>query len=385
MIRGLDPARFEAHVLCPPGPAADMFAAAGIPVLAAPVANLTHVVDSTYHGLRWALLGRELFRLPGHWRALGRALRESQAPIVHLNESTLVFAALAARRRGRRVVWHVRHVLGPGRRRVLLQRLMRRWADRVVAIDGDVRLCLGDMPQAEVVHNSVDLALFRPTDERDGVRQELGIPPTAICVAQIGRLGAAKGSFDFLEAVRLLPSEVRADARFLLVGGAMPPPRMLRTRLGRMVRRLARWSDPRATAERIVEEGGLGDCVQFVDFWADMPGLYSAIDVAVFPSRLGGIGRPGFEAAACGKPVVATTVTGNSEVVVDGVTGVLVPAAQPAALARALSRLVAIPELRAEMGAKGLDHARRNFDMRANSRAIADLYERLLTARGGAA
>nr|MDQ6947402.1 glycosyltransferase [Actinomycetota bacterium] len=350
-------------------------------VSTAPVANLTHVVDATYSGLRWALLGMELLRLPGHWRAFDRALSNHRAEIVHLNESTLVFAALAARRRHRPLVWHVRHVLGPGRRRVLVQRVIRRWADCVIAIDRDVRLCLGTQPRAEVVHNSVDLTVFRPNGNRHAVRQELGVPADVVCVAQIGRLGARKGSFDFIEAVRLLPPAARSQARFLLVGGSLPPPAFFQTRQGRMLERLGLRENSQEVARRMVEEYGLTGCVQFVDFWRDMPSLYSAMDVIVFPSRLGGIGRPGFEAAACGDPVVATTVTGNSEVVVDGVTGTLVPAAEPAALADALARLIESEELRTRMGTAGLEHARRNFDMTANGKTIMAVYDRVLTGK----
>jgi glycosyltransferase involved in cell wall biosynthesis len=109
--------------------------------------------------------------------------------------------------------------------------------------------------------------------------------------------------------------------------------------------------------------------------------IYSALDVVVFPSHLRGIGRPGFEAAACGRPVVATTTTGNSEIVVDGMTGLLVPQKNPPKLAEAIIRLLNDKDLREKMGKAGLLHAKENFDYRKNARRVMALYESILVEK----
>ncbi len=64
VIRELDRERFEPHVYCPPGPAADLFREAGAIVHTGAVAGFTHIWASTYRGRRWLLFGRELARLP---------------------------------------------------------------------------------------------------------------------------------------------------------------------------------------------------------------------------------------------------------------------------------------------------------------------------------
>src|SRR5438876_7942364 len=64
LIRELDRERFEPHVYCPPGPAADLFREAGATVHTGEVAAFTHIWASTYSGRRWLLLAREIARLP---------------------------------------------------------------------------------------------------------------------------------------------------------------------------------------------------------------------------------------------------------------------------------------------------------------------------------
>ena len=117
LIANLDP-RFEPHVFCPEGPAAELFAASGATVHTGDVSIFAHAWDSPYEGLRWLVLGREVAALPPHLRQLERLMREHRFPIVHLNDSPLLPAAQVAHRHGAKVVWHLRSALaGEGRDR----------------------------------------------------------------------------------------------------------------------------------------------------------------------------------------------------------------------------------------------------------------------------
>ena len=137
LIRALDRDRFEPHVYCPPGAAARLFAEAGATVHTGPVAAFTHVWASTYHGLRWLLLLRELARLPGHVAALDRLLGTG-FDVVHLNDSPLVPAAYVARRRGVPIIWHLRSAPGGGIRAGLVRKAIRRFSTETLAINRDV-------------------------------------------------------------------------------------------------------------------------------------------------------------------------------------------------------------------------------------------------------
>ena len=76
LIRHLDP-RFEPHVFCPKGPAADLFAEAGAIVHTGDVSIFAHAWDSPYEGLRWLVVGREVAALPPHLRQLDRLMRQA--------------------------------------------------------------------------------------------------------------------------------------------------------------------------------------------------------------------------------------------------------------------------------------------------------------------
>jgi glycosyltransferase involved in cell wall biosynthesis len=102
--------------------------------------------------------------------------------------------------------------------------------------------------------------------------------------------------------------------------------------------------------------------------------FYARAAVVACPSRREGFGVACLEAMAHGRPVVATAVGGLRDLVVDGETGVLVPARDPAALRAALNRLLADPELRHRLGTAGRERAQRQFSWQAVTDATLDAY-----------
>jgi hypothetical protein len=168
LIRELDRDRFEPHVYCPPGAAADLFRRAGATVHTGPVAGFTHIWASTYRGRRWLLLVRELARLPSHLRGLSQTLRSADFALVHLNDSPPVAAAWLARRAGLPVIWHLRSALpetqGPRRSRAL-RRVIAKLSSRSLAINDDVAASFA--VGSAVVPNAVDVpartSVFPPT------------------------------------------------------------------------------------------------------------------------------------------------------------------------------------------------------------------------------
>src|SRR5256714_11124996 len=163
LIRELDDTQFEAHIYCPPGPAAELFRESGARVHTGPVAGFTHIWASTYRGRRWLLFGRELALLPSHVLRFRRTLRRNRFELVHLNDSPLIPAAWLARREGLPVVWHLRSALpegGTDRRSQLVRAAIRRFATTSIAINHDVADVFG--AGSNVVPNSVHLQRLRP-------------------------------------------------------------------------------------------------------------------------------------------------------------------------------------------------------------------------------
>lgn len=106
-------------------------------------------------------------------------------------------------------------------------------------------------------------------------------------------------------------------------------------------------------ADRIVIEGTIHD----------LPNFLAHCDIVVVPFLRETTGRLALEAAAIGRPVVASRITGITEIVEDGHTGLLVPPGDPRALSDALGLLLASPALRTEMGRQGHIRAEEHFSL----------------------
>lgn len=168
-----------------------------------------------------------------------------------------------------------------------------------------------------------------------------------VVVLTVGRLHPRKGQLATLEALQMLPAEVRSRLEYWIVG--------VETRSGYETRlRTAATAVPDLTVRFF---GNLPD--------DELAGVYERADIFAMTSlnlerSVEGFGLVYLEAAAHGLPVVAHNVGGVSEAVIDGVTGLLVPPQRPAQLAAAFEKLVHDADLRARLGAAGRDWATRN-------------------------
>jgi glycosyltransferase involved in cell wall biosynthesis len=335
LLRRLDPGEFRL-ALAAPGPLLDAFDAdlAGVRVDAESMAG-----DSRSGAAR-----------------LAGFMRRFRPDVVnpHLFRSTAV-AVLLARWHGARVV-ETYHGREGWRRGFLPDRLVGRLVHRVIAVSEAARAFLvhgKGYPAARVtvVPNGRDLSVFRPGSAREAARKELGLDGAVPLVGVVGRLEPQKGHVYLLDA---WPAVLREfpDARLLLVGdGAL-----------------------RGALQARAGAAGAGDSVIFAGFRADVPRMLDALDILCLPSLYEGMPLTAIEAAAMARPVVATAVDGTPEVVREGRTGRLVPAADAPALARALLDLLRDPEGARRMGQAGRDWALLRFDLDRQVAATAHVY-----------
>lgn len=286
----------------------------------------------------------------------------------HLFRSVMVAAPLARALGVPAIVetYHGREAWRQGalRGRFLLDRLVARTVDRVVAVSEAARVFLVrekgyPSDKVLVVPNGRDLSVFRPGMARAAARAELGLDEAAPVVGVVGRLEIQKGHVYLLQAWRTV---IRAfpETRLLVVGdGSL-----------------------RGELEAGARELGIAGSVRFTGFRSDVPHMLDAIDLLVLPSLYEGMPLTAIEAAAMARPVVATAVDGTPEVVQNGVTGLLVPPADPEALAGALCALLADGEARRRMGEAGREHALGRFDLSAQVEATARVYRSVAGARG---
>jgi glycosyltransferase involved in cell wall biosynthesis len=249
-----------------------------------------------------------------------------------------------------------------------LGRLLALFTSRVVANADAVRAYLiargVSAERVVTIRNGVDFGRFdRPVD-RATLRRSFGVEPDDVLAAVVARLEPQKGHDTVIEAAARLRDR-HPRLRFLFVGGG---------------------SRERDLAE-IVTQRGLGDRVLFAGFRTDSADLIRAADLSVLVSTKEGLSNTLLESLAAGRPVVASTVGGNPEVISPDV-GVLVPPSDVEALTAALDRLLTDAAAATRMGDRGRSRVRREFSverMVAETAALYDSLERPRAVRTAAA
>ena len=189
------------------------------------------------------------------------------------------------------------------------------------------------------MRNGRDPTRFRPDpDARARIRQALGVAPDRVVVIAISRLVWHKGYPELAEAMREIP-----DAELWVVGQRLE-------------------TDRGADMEALLRDAGLGDRLRLLGYREDTPALLAAADIFTLPSRFEGLPMSVIEAMLTGLPVVATHVRGPDEQVVEGETGLKIPAGDAQALATALRRMASDADLRTRLGEAGRKRALALYD-----------------------
>ena len=243
----------------------------------------------------------------------------------------------------------------------LQQRLVAAGVGRYLPVSHDLARRLCDRlhfpaRKLQVVHNGIPLAAFdRPASPelRACLAGESGRP----IVLTVARLDAQKGVGYLLEAVALAP-----EAQFVLAGEG----------------------PERAALEAQAAALGIAERVTFLGFRTDIADLIAVCDLFVLPSLFEGLPLSVLEAMAAGRPVIATAIGGTDEAITSGETGLLVPPADPAALAGAIRALLADPPLAGRLAQAGRARAEAQFSAERMVREVTQVYRELLGLRGAA-
>jgi D-inositol-3-phosphate glycosyltransferase len=232
-----------------------------------------------------------------------------------------------------------------------------------------VELYGADPDKIAVIPLGVDLALFRPIPRHEAMKAiGLELPETYQLILFVGRLDPLKGLDSLLKAMCKLTEMEPALARNLclaVIGGDVDEDQ-------------SSLSSALECLEKLKAEVGMHDLVAFLGSRAQdtLPYYYSAAEVCVVPSHYESFGLVALEAMACGTPVIASRVGGLQHTVEDGITGFLVPAGEPDALAEKLRLVLLDRELRARLSMHALQKAQ-TYTWQAVAEHMLSLYEEL--------
>jgi len=245
-------------------------------------------------------------------------------------------------------------------KRIWAYRIIGRLASRTVAVSDDILNLLSThirLPRrkVELIYNGIDTTRFRAAMDPRAAKQRLGIPAEALVIGTVGLFHAVKGHAYLLKATSHLLSRF-SDCYLVLVGdGPM-----------------------RAELKRLGESLGISKRVIFTGMSDEVPMALSAMDVYAVVSTSEGLSMALLEAMAMGRPVVATNVGGNGEIIVDGENGLLVPPGDSNLLAEKLQSLLQDRELRQSIG----ENARRIVLERFSVERMAQSHEELYALLG---
>ena len=217
--------------------------------------------------------------------------------------------------------------------------------------------------EIDLLYNPIDLSALSaaPAKARGELLDEIGLPADAIVLLNVARLAPQKG---LIYALRALPQIVATypQAHLISVGSTAD----------------SKWVEQmRSEATRV----GCADHFHIIGPRSDVTDFLHSCDVFVFPSLYEGLGIALIEAMAAGCVCLATTVGPIPEFMEDGRNGVLVPPADPEAIAAVIRELLANPKRRAHLAENARRTARARFQPQAAAERLTQIYERVAKSR----
>jgi glycosyltransferase involved in cell wall biosynthesis len=359
LAESLDPERWR-PVVCgqSDGQLGEALAERGIPM---------HIVK-----LGWWRKAKYLLWRPFAIARLAALARQVGADLIHCNEiypnpyavraASHVPSATDSPRGGRPipVLTHVRLGMKPG----MIRKYDLPKASRLaVPSEALAREIMAEGPaslRVQVIHNGVNMEEYTRTRSAEAARAQIGLPLDCLLLGAIGQVGPRKGGDLVLEAFARLAEQL-PKLHLMFVGDSHKGQEEFADKL-RLRAMQAPW----------------GNRVHFFPFTEQVMPFYEASDINLLISRDEGFGRTIIEAGALGIPSIGARVGGISEIIVDGTTGRLVPAEDPAALTQAIAQLVQDEVLRRQWGDNAFKRTAQLFSIRAHTAQIMDLYDDLV-------
>lgn len=375
-VKALPPGEVQPHFLAVRGTALDYYRQIATDIVSTRgITRFDNTLYSHYRGLRWLILLREAGYVPFSVEALIRAKQRWGAiDVIHANEVLELFVAIAAKRLfSAPLVVHVRSVQNANARSNryhIICNLLRRFADKVIAIDENVRASLPADIDVSIIHNSFTPKAAAVPDV-SMIQKLEALPPDSLKVGFVGNLHHSKGLFEMQGAARIM-AETGRQVDFVIVGGTTISDEgsgaaaLSRSGLAQNVRQ---------ELSKRAQALGISNRFHLMGPTNDIQNVYNRIDVICFASHFNAPGRPIFEAAFAGVPSIAAITNPLPDTIVPYETGVAVAPKDDKGLATAIAHFADNRGEVARMGENARRLANANFDPVKNSVALLELYK----------
>jgi glycosyltransferase involved in cell wall biosynthesis len=255
------------------------------------------------------------------------------------------------------------------RRHGLAYRILGRYFDSVIAVSDAVRKEVVRrhwFPEKKIatIYNAINVNDYAKNNEGHALRDKLGIHPKHPIVGVVANMRMIKGHYYFVHAASIIHKR-HPDVEFLVVGYDARKP-------GCSIAELKQYG----------ETLGMSKNLHFIGGRKETASLIALFDVAVLASLSEGFSNVILEYMASSKPVVATEVGGNPEIVVHGETGLLVPPADGDALARAILSILEDKEVALRFGRAGRKRIEEKFSLDVMLRNYEGLFEQVINSKG---
>lgn len=252
------------------------------------------------------------------------------------------------------------------RKHIICYKFLNKYVDKIICVSEAVKKIVmreEHVPEfkIQVIYNGIDKEDLDRKVELSEVKKKLGFLDSGPIIGMIANFNPIKGHRYFIEAALILRKQVK-NIQFILVGS------------GRQ--------DLVDDLKGLVKELGLNDCVHLLGHREDILNFLSIMDILVAPSLSEGFSNSIIEAMYLRKPVVATDVGGNPEVVIHNLTGILIPPANVDGIAQAVMKLLKEPNLAAKLGENAKRLIEEKFLFERMLDETTGLYESLLAQRG---
>lgn len=349
IVKNIDKSQYRVYVILPhPGPLAEeMKAIEGVKVDIFEVAVLRRKNLSLKGSISY------LIHFSKSMRFLKVYIKKFNIDIVDTNTAVIFPGAIAAKKLGKKSIWHIREIIKSNLENTVVSFVMDKYADLIVANSKATGDAL-KVPQSKVrvVYNAVD--------EKQIICK---IPHKQISIGMAGRINRWKGQKLFVDMAGIVHQE-HPEAVFLIAGDAYIGESYLE-------------DDLRA----YIEKKSLKNTVKLLGRVTNMDGFYRSLDIFVLPSiQPEPFGLVIIEAMEYGLPVVATNHGGPTEIITDGKDGYLVDYANAYEMAEKILKLLDDEIHRSNIGEAGLKMKRERFSVSAMVKGIETVFEEALKA-----